>query len=189
MRTIVPAHGVTIPPQAERVFKGVIFDVYQWQQEMFDGTYETFEMLRRPDTVKVIAVKEDKIIVLEQEQPNMKAFFDIPGGIHDDENESELEAAKRELVEETGMTFRSWKLLSVVQPNRKFDWFMYTFLATDLIETVATKPDAGEKIEILHVTLNEAKEMLSSPKARVFPRDLENVTSIQELESLPEYQI
>ncbi len=36
-----------IPPNAKRVFKGIIFDVYQWQQKMFDGSKETFEMLKR----------------------------------------------------------------------------------------------------------------------------------------------
>lgn len=189
MRTIIPSYSVTIPPQAEQVFKGVIFDVYQWQQEMFDGTYETFEMLRRPDTVKVIAIKDGKIIILEQEQPNQKAFFDIPGGIHDSDGESELEAAQRELREETGMTFRTWKLLSVVQPNRKIDWLLYTFLATDLIDTATPELDAGEKIELHLVTLEEAKEMLSSKKARVFPKDLENVNSITDLESMAEFQV
>ena len=35
-----------VPKQAKRVFKGVIFDVYQWEQEMFDGTKEIFEKLK-----------------------------------------------------------------------------------------------------------------------------------------------
>jgi len=36
--------------QAQRVFKGIIFDVYQWKQKMFDGSQGIFEMLKRPDT-------------------------------------------------------------------------------------------------------------------------------------------
>lgn len=35
-----------LPPQAKKVFTGQIFDVYQWEQEMYDGSFETFEMLK-----------------------------------------------------------------------------------------------------------------------------------------------
>lgn len=45
----LPDNAIMIPEQAGCVFHGEIFDVYQWQQEMFDGSYERFEMLRRPD--------------------------------------------------------------------------------------------------------------------------------------------
>lgn len=55
-RSFVPDFAKTIPEQAELKFHGVIFDVYQWPQEMFDGSVETFEMLRRADTVKIMAI-------------------------------------------------------------------------------------------------------------------------------------
>ncbi len=55
-RSFVPSFAKVIPEQAELKFRGVIFDVYQWPQEMFDGSVETFEMLRRADTVKIIAI-------------------------------------------------------------------------------------------------------------------------------------
>lgn len=46
-------------------------------------------MLKRPDTVKTIAVKDDQIAVLEQEQPGRTPFVSLPGGRHDIENENE----------------------------------------------------------------------------------------------------
>ena len=48
-----------IPDEAEKVFNGVLFDVYQWQQEMYDGSYATFERLRRADTAAVICITDD----------------------------------------------------------------------------------------------------------------------------------
>lgn len=45
-----------IPSHAVKVFSGVIFDVYQWQQELFNGETATFEALRRPSTVVIIPV-------------------------------------------------------------------------------------------------------------------------------------
>ncbi|HEX7259978.1 MAG TPA: NUDIX hydrolase, partial [Candidatus Saccharimonadia bacterium] len=105
MREVIPPNAKLLPPNANRVFKGQIYDVYQWEQELFDGSTGTFEMLKRPDTVKVLAVKDGKIVVLEEEQPYHGTFFDVPGGRHDDASETELQAMQRELREETGMSF------------------------------------------------------------------------------------
>ena len=48
---VLPKGARLIPPEADRVFRGEIYEVYQWPQKMPDGSVETFEMLRRPDTV------------------------------------------------------------------------------------------------------------------------------------------
>ena len=39
-----------LPKNAKRVFKGKIFDVYQWDQKMFDNSVEIFEKMKRTDT-------------------------------------------------------------------------------------------------------------------------------------------
>ena len=88
-----------LPKNAERVFKGVIFDIYQWEQEMFDGSTETFERILRPDLVCLIATVGDKIMVLDQEQPARPPFISLPGGRMDMEGETPLDTAKRELRE------------------------------------------------------------------------------------------
>ena len=43
----LPAGAHLIPPEAKCVFRGKIFDVYQWPQRLYDGSTATFEMLRR----------------------------------------------------------------------------------------------------------------------------------------------
>src|SRR3989338_338565 len=97
-----PQSKQPIPPHAKRVFQGVIFDVYQWEQEMFDGTRAIFEKLKRPDTVVVFPVLPDgKIILTEQEQPGKKPFIGATGG-RIDEGEEVLAAARRDLLEESG---------------------------------------------------------------------------------------
>lgn len=189
MRTIIPKNAKLIPENAKRVFKGKIFDIYQWQQKMFDGSFETFEILKRPDTVKVIAIKDGKIIICEEQQPNTGVFFDVPSGRHDVENESELDAAKREVLEETGMTFSDWKLISVEQPHTKIDWFVYTFLATDFISQAEQNLDAGEKITVLQKSLEETLDLAKDPSNRYIPVGiLSQAKSIDELVNLPEYK-
>lgn len=189
MSRIVPSNTVTTPPNAEKVFSGMIYDVYQWQQKMFDGSYHTFEMLKRPDTLKVIAVKDGKIVLTEQEQPGLPPFIDVPGGRHDKEGETELAAAQREMLEETGMTFRSWKLINIHQPFIKIDWLVYTFLATDFINQVPQELDAGEKIKVALVDFDEVKRKAKDPKARFLPKEFDDCDSIEKLLGMPEFKV
>ena len=190
MRKVTPRNAKLIPKNAKKVFEGVIFDVYQWDQTMFDGSTETFEMLRRPDTVKILAIKEGKIIVLRQEQPDSnKAFYDTPGGRHDVDSEDELQAAQRETLEETGMSFKNWKLVEVTQPTAKIDYFIYIFVAWEVEKITDQTLDNGEKIEVLELTLDELRQLGRGDSARHLPGEILNrITSINELIELPEYK-
>mgnify|MGYP001616302457 FL=1 len=105
-----------LPPNATCVFHGKIFDVYQWQQKMFDGSTETFERLKRLNTAMVIPVVGDKILVQEQQQPDMEPFVGLAGGRCNDYEEDQLTTAKRELLEETGYVSQDWQLWHSVTP-------------------------------------------------------------------------
>jgi len=186
MKKIVPPKAHLIPDGATKVFGGKIFDIYQWQQKMFDGSEETFEMLKRPDTANVICVKDGKIIVLKQSQPNSPGeFLGFPGG-RSDEGESPLTAAKREVLEEIGMTFKTWKLLDVVQPLQKIEWFIYTYLATDFETETDTHHDSGEKIEMQSMSFEEVLENADG-EARLDMGPVTNYSSLQELLDAPEF--
>jgi ADP-ribose pyrophosphatase len=135
-----------IPVDATMVFKGVIFEVWQWRQKMFDGSMQTFERLKRPNTAQVIPVVGDKILVLLEEQPDARQPFpSIPGGRFD-EGEDALAAAKRELVEETGYVSEDWTLWKEVDPVGKIEWTVFTYVARDCVLKNAPHLDAGEKI-------------------------------------------
>lgn len=187
IRKFTPSWVKLIPEQAVCKFHGEIFDVYQWPQEMFDGTTATFELLKRQDTVTTIAIKDDKIIVEYQTQPRQDWLYDYPGGRHDNPEEDELAAAKRELREETGMSFRNWKLVDVRQPYSKMDWLIYTFIATDFEEQGPQQLDGGEKVEVMEVTLDELRELAKLPNSKFLDRDfMKGIKTIEDLKNLPE---
>lgn len=189
MRTITPKNAKLVPDHATCAFKGLIFDVYHWEQEMFDGTTQTFEMLKRPDTVKVIAIKDGKIVVLKQDQPDHKNFYDLPGGRHDVASETELEAAQREMLEETGMTFGTWKLINVTQPMTKIEQFVYIYIASDFQSQVQQNLDNGERIAIELRDLAGLKQLADDPSARYLPKHiLEQAETLDDLFALPEYK-
>ena len=39
-----------IPNHARLVFKGILHHIYQWEQEMFDGSVQTFEAIKKNDS-------------------------------------------------------------------------------------------------------------------------------------------
>jgi ADP-ribose pyrophosphatase len=186
IRTILPPKFHLIPDSATRVFKGIIHDIYQWEQELFDGTFTIFEMLKSPDAVHAMAIKDHKLVILKEQQPNLDEYFGLPGGHHDVPGETEIEAAQREMLEETGMTFATWRLISVYQPHRKTEQFIYLFLATDFESQAQQKLDAGEKIEIMLLDRDSALEIANTKSAHYLPVELlKRVASIDELADLP----
>lgn len=143
-----------IPENAKRVFKGVIFDVYQWDQKMFDGSTETFEMIKRPDTIQILATKGDKIVLTEQEQPAKPPFSAFLGG-RGEEGEEPLKTAKRELLEEAGLESDDWELYKTYEPYSKFDWTICLFIARNCKKVAEQHLDPGERIKLVELNFEE----------------------------------
>ena len=55
------------------------------------------------------------------------------------------------------MEFASWRLIDVVQPTHKIEWFIYNFLATGKIVHKKQQLDAGEKILVSQLSSEEVK--------------------------------
>ena len=161
-----------IPAQAQMVFKGKIFEVWQWEQKLFDGTSAIFERLRRPNTTIVIATTKDTVLVLEEEQPDSVApFISIPGG-RVDEDEEPAHAIKRELLEETGFESDDWQLLREDNPIGKIEWTIYTYIARDIKKTKEPSPDAGERITSKLISFEDFLELArneSFPEKHLIP--------------------
>lgn len=90
-----------LPAYAQKVFSWVIFDIYQQEQELFDGKKTIFEKAKRWWSSYVIPVIWDKLILTKEHQPwkNKSSRWLIWGRLEKWENH--LEWAKRELMEET----------------------------------------------------------------------------------------
>jgi len=157
-----PVSSQPIPDHAKRVFEGVVFDVYQWEQEMFDGTTATFERLDRPDTVEIFPIVDGKIMVQKQRQPDSEDWFYCPVGGRVDPGEEPLAAAKRETLEESGHVFTHWKHLSTNDKWSKMSYAAHTYLAHGLESVGEMNLDGGEQIELLFVTLDELLDMVDS---------------------------
>lgn len=153
---------IGIPKGAKRVFKGVVFDVYQWEQELFDGTKALFEKLKRANTADAIAVTEDKKILLAyDEQPAREGVYTTIGG-RVDEGEEPLAAAKRELLEESGYKTNDWELFLEDEPSHKIDWRTYYYIARNAKKVAEPKLEGGERIKIEKVSFEEWVDVATS---------------------------
>lgn len=189
MKKTIPDDAVLIPESAVLQYRGVIFDVYQWSQSLFDVTHTTFEMLRRPDTVVVICVVDNKIIAIKDEQPHSGMKLSFPGGRVDDDDEDILATAKRECLEETGYEFNDWKILTVWQPQSKIEWFIHLFIAQDVNKRSATKHDAGELIIVDLLAFDDVKKLALDQVGHLGDAKVvfEKSDSLEAMTRLPEF--
>ncbi len=156
---------MVIPKNAKKVFEGKIFDVYQWEQKMFDGSTETFEMLRRKASVQILPIIGDKIMVAEEEQPTISKRIGLIGGVIE-EGESALEGAKREMLEETGYTAEDWELYRERNLYNKMDWTISCFIARNCAKIADPRLDPGERITTHLVSFDEFMEIVLHPDFR-----------------------
>ena len=149
-----------IPDHAKKVFEGIIFDVYHWEQELFDGSFTIFEALRRKDSVTIVAVVDGKIVINKEEQPGRLPFLACPGG-QVESTDTPRESAMRELLEETALHSEDLQEWFTADPwgTAKVEWNNYFFIARNCSIVGAQDLDGGEKIEVTYVTFEEFLEL------------------------------
>jgi ADP-ribose pyrophosphatase len=141
------------PSTANLVFNGVLFDVWQWEQTLFDGTKALFETLSRPDTVLILPVTNDAHVILAKEtQPGMPTKLQALGG-RIELGELPEDAARRELLEESGYIADELRLWDAWQPVNKIDWAVYLYVAHGLNVSSDVNLDAGEMITLSSVPI------------------------------------
>ncbi len=151
-----------LPPQAKKVFSGIIFDVYQWEQKVFDGSTRVWEMIKRTAAVDTIAIVDGKILVLDQIQPNREPYPSLPGGKMD-ADETPEQAAFRELTEETGYVASSLKPFRYYNENAKVDFDDYLFVTHDARKTADQATDGAEKITTRLIGFDEFLGLARDP--------------------------
>ncbi len=122
---------------------------------MFDGSYKIFERVKRQDTVIIIATVKNKVVILKQKQPDTGWFYCTPSGRMDIPGEKPGLAAKRELLEETGMVAKKFFLWKKEQPPGKVMSTIYFYVARDCGKVSEQKLDSGEKIKVQLISFED----------------------------------
>ena len=125
-------------------------------------------VLEYPDWVNVIAITtEGKFLMVEQYRHGLDDYYvELVAGVSE-EGESMLQAAQRELLEETGYAGGEWKLLTVIAQNPSTcNNYTHCFLATN-VETVDSQHlDSTEDISVRLLSEDEVWHMLMADEMK-----------------------
>jgi 8-oxo-dGTP pyrophosphatase MutT (NUDIX family) len=122
-----------------------------------DGEEAEREIVEHPGAVGIVAHDGERVYLVKQprEPVDEEALLELPAGKLDEEGESPLDTAQRELSEEIGKGARTWQHLTSFFTSPGFtDEECHLFMATDLYDRSA---DAGEneRIEVVELPLAE----------------------------------
>ena len=121
-------------------------------------------VLEFPDWINVIAITKEGNFVMENQYRHAlgETHYELPAGVIDP-GETPLQAAQRELSEETGYGGGEWQLFLTVSPNpTNHTNLSYTFLATGVEKIREQHQEATEDICVDIFTPDEVRELLDT---------------------------
>ena len=146
----------------ERVFDGIILHIDHLTNRLPNGKLAKREVARHIGAAAVLPVDADGMVYLVRQfrAPVDRVLLEIPAGKLDSKDEDRLEAARRELREETGLTAGSWTHLNDLLTTVGFcDERISIFLARDLTAGDCD-PDDDEFLNLVKLPLDEAVGMV-----------------------------
>lgn len=129
---------------------------------------DEYYILEYPCWVNVIAITDDgRYLMVEQYRHGLRDYFtELVAGVVED-GEEPLDAARRELLEETGYAGGEWELLSVLSQNPSTtDNLTYCYVARGVRKVSGQSLDATEDVAVKILTEKELKEMLIADRFR-----------------------
>jgi ADP-ribose pyrophosphatase len=153
-------------------YEGPLFRVLSDQIREPSGKLVRRDVVRHNGSVVILAIdkrksKKDPLILIERQfrHAAQQYLYEVPAGKME-EGEDHLDAAKRELLEETGYQAKKWtKLVKYfASPGFLGEW-MQVFLAEDLTPGEA-HPEEDESFELQFVPLSELLRLFEADRIR-----------------------
>jgi ADP-ribose pyrophosphatase len=119
-------------------------------------------VLEYDDWVTILALtrQQEVVMVRQYRHGAQKVILELPGGAMEPEDESPLQAARRELLEETGYASDRFIQIGCVSPNPAIQTnLIYSYLALDAEKIGSQNLDGTEEIEVVLKPLEEVIAM------------------------------
>src|SRR5262245_20799414 len=148
------------------VFSGRIFDVVRESVRLPSGLVQDLSIVDHSGAVAIAALDEEGRLLLVRQYRHAAGdwLVEIPAG-RVEPGEPRMDAARRELAEETGFAAAGWELLSEFYAAPGFcSELMSLYLATGLSPVHGTRHDDDEEIEV--VRMRPAEVLASARDAK-----------------------
>ena len=122
------------------------------------GAVHDFYILRGPDWCNIIPITDagEVVMIRQYRYGSHEITLEVPGGIVDPTDASPLEAARRELLEETGYAAATIDPIGSIRPNPAIQSnTCYSFVARGAQLVARPSFDATEDIDVVLVPLAE----------------------------------
>lgn len=146
------------------IFNGRILHVQEDMARLPNDSVKSREVVRHIGAVCVIPILDDGRVIMERQfrYPIDQVIWEIPAGKLDSKDEDPLDAAKRELREETGYSAENWRPLGVFYPAAAYcDEKIHMYLATGLFAGRQDLDD-DEFLDVELVPLTKLVDMVMS---------------------------
>jgi len=154
------SHSYDVLGTRER-FSGKVVTVVTDTVRMPGGNTAERDVVRHPGSVGAVAIDaQGRVLLIKQYRHAVRAaLWEVPAGIRDVEGEEPEETARRELLEETGWTARTWSHLATAHatPGGSDECFDI-YLAQDVAES-QDRPEVHDEeldLEVRWTPLAEA---------------------------------
>ncbi len=148
------------------IAESTFFTLKEDEVELPDGTEKNYTMLDIPDFAGVLPVIEDKFILIKNYRyPVDEMVLEIPAGLIE-EGEEPLEAASRELEEETGYRLIESEKLVDYHPTASLNT-QKAYLYLGKVERGGEiKRDPGEDMKLEMIPIDDVYRMLRNKEIK-----------------------
>ncbi|WP_219836466.1 NUDIX domain-containing protein [Paenibacillus sp. R14(2021)] len=150
--------------KTDPIFTGKIISLQVDTVQLPHGGTATREIVRHPGAAAVLALIDGKMLIVEQYRKPMEKFqIEIPAGKLD-AGEDPMEAAARELEEETGYRAGKLRPLSAFYTSPGFaDEKLYLYLAEELTMGESA-PDEDEFLHVEAISFEQAQQYIKEER-------------------------
>ena len=147
---------------SEEIFDGIILHLFRDKVTLPDGKDAVREVIRHVGAVCVVPLTDEGevICVRQYRYAPGKVLLEIPAGKLNSKQEDHVEAALRELREETGARCEKLTYLGPLYPAVGYSDELIDMYVAEGLTFGETDPDEDEFIDVVRIPLDELVDMI-----------------------------